>query len=89
MTDETNLNDGNWHRWIGGDCPVDLECEVEAVWHDEDQLETGIRRGRAGGCAWATQILKFRVIKGHREPREWWAVGTHMCATKDEAEKRL
>lgn len=67
----TNYNDGNWHGWNGGECPVHPESVVDAVWHDENQLTTGVRHGRALGGAWFNQILKFRVVKEHREPKEY------------------
>ena len=67
-----NYNDGKWHGWNGGGCPVHPLSEVEAVWHDENLRTSGIRCGAAHGGAWFNQILKFRVIKEHREPRETW-----------------
>ena len=67
-----NYNDGKWHGWNGGGCPVHPLSEVEAVWHDENRRTSGIRCGAAHGGAWFNQILKFRVIKEHREPREFW-----------------
>ena len=68
----TNYNDGNWHIWHGGECPVHPKSIVEAVWHDPNQEKTGIRNGTALGGAWHGQIVKFRVVKEYREPREFW-----------------
>lgn len=70
----TDYNDGKWHRWNGGECPVHPKSVVGAVWHDDNLNQVGIRVDCAGGGAWHNQILKFRVIKEHREPREWWLV---------------
>lgn len=69
----TNYNDGKWHGWNGGECPVHPKSEVEAVWHDPNFGSVGIRKGLAHGGAWYNQILKFRVIKEYKEPREFWA----------------
>ena len=87
MTDETNYNDGKWHGWNGEDRPVHPKSEIECL--------SGVLMGKrnvhvmlAGDLIWDC-IVAFRVIKEYREPREWWAVGNHMCTTKNEAEKRL
>ena len=82
----TNYNDGKWHGWNGGECPVHPESVVEAVWHDANQETTGIRKGPALGGAWRGQIVKFRVVKEHREPRECWSVGKHMHDSLADAE---
>ena len=76
----TNYNDGNWHGWNGGECPVHPKSVVEAVWHDANQETTGIRKGPALGGAWHSQILKFRVVNEYREPREWWIAGRNEVA---------
>ena len=48
----TNYNDGKWHGWNGGECPVHPKSMVDAVWHDANQETTGIRKGPAlGGAA--------------------------------------
>lgn len=31
MTDAPNYNDGLWHGWNGGECPVDTEATVECA----------------------------------------------------------
>ena len=76
----TNYNDGNWHIWHGGECPVHPKSMVEAIWHDANQETTGIRKGLALGGAWRGQIVKFRVVKEYREPREWWIAGRNELA---------
>lgn len=85
----TNYNDGNWHIWHGGVCPVHPKSMVEAVWHDPNQGTTGIRDGAALGGAWASQIVKFRVVKEYREPREFWIVGSYAFASDHEAKKAI
>jgi len=73
----TNYNDGKWHGWNGGDCPVHPKTIVEYVWHDPIRSTAGF-----GGAllahdfghsrlAWV-HVVKFRVIKEHKKPREFW-----------------
>ena len=71
----TNYNDGKWHGWNGGECPVHSQTVVDYVWFDEgdeDEL-CGTTKGRAAydAVAWG-QVVKFRVVKEHKEPREFW-----------------
>lgn len=67
-----NYNDGKWHGWNGGECPVHPESEVEVACGD------GLSRGEARSHepwdveAGTLPIIAFRVIKEHKEPREWW-----------------
>lgn len=66
----TDYNDGNWHGWNGGECPV----------HPRTIVEISTRMGAqeaATASAWtwhmsANPIIAFRVVKQHREPRELW-----------------
>ena len=71
----TNYNDGKWHGWNGGECPVHLESIVQVStpegWYTE----------RAGNWDWdykETPISAFRVVKEYREPREVW-VNEYLC----------
>lgn len=84
MTNTPNYNDGNWHGWSGGDCPVHPKTTVEAVWHDPCRNAAGFQPERTAcedegpRLAWA-HVVKFRVIKSYREPRESWSVcGSHL-----------
>jgi hypothetical protein len=61
----TDYNDGEWHGWNGGECPVDPRAWVE-VWYDcggfDDSEET-----QAGDIDWSNAaeidpITRFRVI---------------------------
>jgi len=76
----TNYNDGNWHGWNGGECPVHLDSEVDVM------IADGIREfGKAKVFFWhetddpRCAIAAFRVIKEHKEPRELW-VDSGDCA---------
>lgn len=72
----TDYNDGKWHGWNGGDmkpASVHEETVIDYVWFDEcDERELcGTRKNvrASAGVGWS-QVVKFRVIKEHKEPRE-------------------
>jgi len=62
----TDYSDGNWHGWNGGDCPVHPNTVVEVTWSDGDNWS-----GEACLNVWNVVQL-FRVVKRHKEPREFW-----------------
>ena len=84
----TNYNDGKWHGWNGGDCPVHPKTIVEYVWHDPIRSTAGFGGARlaydCGGprLAWA-HVVKFRVLKEHKEPREFWVDPYTMVAFRE------
>ena len=64
----TNYNDGKWHGWNGGECPVHQNSVIEVL-----HAKNGILTSRpAGITAWGIpDLVAFRVIKEHREPKEY------------------
>lgn len=72
----TDYNDGKWHGWNGGECPVHPKSELEAVC--VSTMPGGYGRvtwRHAGDMTWDSEtsaIIAFRVVKEHRKPREWW-----------------
>jgi hypothetical protein len=82
MMTAPDYNDGNWHGWNGGKCPVHPKSVVQVRWDNcvEDTLE---RAGAWDSSAWrwdrpireCNRIVSFRVTKPYREPREFWLVG--------------
>jgi hypothetical protein len=78
-TPQPDYNDGKWHGWNGGECPVhpkdmvsietrdcDVDTEIEAGEVDWDHA----RRGSLGSTY---DVINFRVTekhKEHKEPRE-------------------
>lgn len=67
----TDYNDGKWHGWNGGECPVHPESVVEVM------LQSGFNDSGVGSTDWdwgicKTPIIAFRVVKEYREPREVW-----------------
>jgi hypothetical protein len=80
----SDYNDGKWHGWNGGECPVHPKSVVDLRWKRE--YDTGDDNVEAGyGWDW-DKVVAFRVVKLHHEPREWWATGNHLHDTKEEAE---
>jgi hypothetical protein len=65
----TDYNDGKWHGWNGGECPVHPKSVVVVVTGRGQATEP------AGDFGWNdndTPIVAFRVIKPYIEPREFW-----------------
>lgn len=73
-----NYNDGKWHGWNGGECPVHPETVVEVRWRSDFAAQTGQAGKFNSASQWSweedntNRIVAFRVIKEHREPREFW-----------------
>lgn len=63
----TNYNDGKWHGWNGGECPLHPETTVDVV------VSSGDRR-TVKSKSWHNyhQIIAFRVIEEWKKPREFW-----------------
>lgn len=78
MTD-TNYNDGEWHGWNGGECPVHPKTEVEVALVSATGTAEARRVARpAGDIMWGIEpltVVAFRVTKEHKKPREWWICG--------------
>ena len=84
----TDYNDGNWHGWNGGECPVHPETTVEVRYEDGSYDGIVIAKGCEYGWAKLANkrgICAFRVIKEHREPREVWVVWNHSYDTEAKA----
>lgn len=68
-----NYNDGKWHGWNGGECPVHPETEVEYIYLDELPY---LNKVDAEDLDWACSaghlpLVAFRVVKEYKEPREF------------------
>ena len=68
-------NDGKWHGWNGGECPVHPETLVDVACRGAVNTE----RLPSGEFAWDHSdswpdgdIVAFRVVEEYKEPREWW-----------------
>lgn len=88
----TNYNDGKWHGWNGGECPVHVNSKIEWVWNYKNG-DTLISSGHAGDAAFLGTsygaVIAFRVIKEYKEPRDWWSVGSVNYPTIELAETAL
>ena len=70
----TNYNDGKWHQWTGGECPVDPRSQVKVRLLDPDD-EHGSMTSIASDWIWEHRcppVIAFRVVKEHTGPREFW-----------------
>ena len=69
-----DYNDGNWHGWNGGECPVhpQSECDFIDPVADAQNDTPYVGSGPAIAHDWARDPVLFRVVKEYREPREWW-----------------
>lgn len=73
----TDYNDGQWHGWNGGECPVHPKSMVDYVWHAAITGKTGVWVNMPAGyeVPWKTKVIRFRVITPYVEkqkPREVW-----------------
>ena len=84
----TNYNDGKWHGWNGGECPVHPKSRVHVRLLDPDRETPNVMVDRADTWSWAhsgrSEIIAFRVIKEYREPRRCWSYGAHIRDTEAE-----
>jgi len=77
----TEYNDGKWHGWSGGECPVDLLATVDHIWLFNDGTGSSfVRDTPAGNVAFLGneygQMIAFRVTKpAPPKPREWFVSG--------------
>jgi hypothetical protein len=83
----TNYNDGKWHGWNDGECPVHPKTWVEVCgveWSGEEVADVFDWEEGAGD-----PIVAFRVIEGYKEPRVLWALildNTVVYSTTDESQ---
>lgn len=84
-----SYNDGKWYGWNGGECPVHPETVVEIRLGDR-YYENDDMKDKAAEWFWNVTggegIIAFRVIKEHREPREFWVCGGDAFDSIHEAE---
>lgn len=80
-----DYNDGEWHEWHGGECPVHPQSVVDVMLRD--CVKPGVRLGRSWNWRHEVSIgdiVSFRVVTPYVEPepvappakrRKWWIVG--------------
>lgn len=78
-----NYNDGKWHGWNGGECPVHSETVVEVrSWAGCSRTVAAKSIASWNDDLAQSQPVAFRVIKEHREPREFWVDPERCIATE-------
>jgi hypothetical protein len=90
----TDYNDGKWHGWNGGECPVHPESVVRIRVYDPIGSNYDNNISKAKSFCWADDldddtIIAFRVVTPYvkqPKPREWWATGRHLHDSLAEAE---
>ena len=77
----TNYNDGKWHGWNGGECPVHPESWVEWIPMQENIVcGDPSNYNQSKDIPWKLlpsdkyHVIAFRVVEQYKEPREFWAV---------------
>lgn len=84
-----NYNDGKWHGWGKEGCPVHPESLIAFIFNYEEYDGANIV-----GHVWPAKevqpwvwpsVVAFRVIKEHKEPREWWVFDGRSFSTHDGA----
>jgi hypothetical protein len=85
----TDYNDGKWHGWNGGECPVHPKSKCEFIYPAQDMQNespywsVGVAKPRT----WGSTFL-FRVVKpAPPKPREWWLCGRNFFPTKLDAQE--
>ena len=85
----TNYNDGKWHGWNGGECPVHPESVVKCAYTDRNSITDMAKIFPWSGGLFSDgstdRPAAFRVVKEHRPPRRCWTLGPHKFDTSDEA----
>lgn len=88
-----DYNDGNWHGWNGGECPVHPKSEVQVTIH-EGLIYVRLEIVQAGSLEWDADdspVIAFRVVKKFEEPKVIWVneYTDEFCghSTKEGAEK--
>lgn len=78
-----------WYGWNGGECPVHPDTVVEVVY--SNWASTGIKTitDPARMASWRggdLNLIAFRVIKEHKESREFWLCGNDIFGSREMAE---
>lgn len=72
----TNYNDGKWHGWNGGECPLHPNTKVEAMEYWDHMIPEHHEESKASDLKWEGdaqyRVVVFRVVQEYKEPREFW-----------------
>ena len=62
----TDYNDGKWHGWNGGECPVHEDTDIEVI-HTGTGVPSAVQKHIAVGQDW-DNVIAFRVVTPYVEP---------------------
>lgn len=65
----SDYNDGKWHGWNGGNCPVHPKSKVQVA------TNIGVFTDLAGKFEWdnsVSPIVAFKVVEKFEEPKVIW-----------------
>jgi len=68
MTNTPDYNNGLWHGWNGGECPVHPETVIQGL----EGHGVGWTEAYAKDNHWESFRGAFRVTKEHKEPKDFW-----------------
>ena len=73
-----DYNDGTWHGWNGGECPVHPKTFVDYIWVSKcNEPSSKLITNHPAGCLLFEgnehgDLVAFRVVREYKGPREWW-----------------
>ena len=87
-------NDGKWHGWNGGECPVHSDTVVDYLWvyKHKGEPRSNLVTNQPAGCLLFEgnehgDLVAFRVVKEYKEPREVYQACGLYFPTRDLAEE--
>lgn len=79
----TDYNDGKWHGWNGGECPVHPESIIWVVPVKGDKNFTPEMQAKQAIWQDYNHIRALRVVKPYREPREGYIASTIFASARE------
>lgn len=71
----TDYKEGKWYGWTGGNSPVHPDSIITVKWSCNGVETSEYPAKNFSDYQWQDAICAFRIVKLHREPREWWITG--------------
>ena len=76
-----DFNDGMWHSWGGGKCPLHASTLVDAT-YTSGRTYRGIK---SVYLSWGQPLL-FKVVEEYKEPLEFWIVNNTLFSSKEDVD---
>ncbi len=67
----TDYNDGKWHGWTGGKCPVHPDTVLIVKWSCNGEQTVPLKASQIKHWE-GDEVCAFRVTKPFRKPLELW-----------------